>query len=356
MKVALVTNYWKDSPGGGIKVYLTNLAAELRRSGVDLQVIYREGYDPASIGVPGSQREFALKAFHALRQFRPDVIHAHGDWQCLFPGVLYKQLYGATLIQTFHSEPAGPLSDRFRIVYQQMLNRCDCVTFVSNRLMERTVDVWKLNFRKTAVTYAGAPENPGASGGEIAAFRERFGIGDSAIVLLALGMTALSYKAAGLKVLIRAVRQLREAYPEIVLIATRRGACSGELQDFARKEGIADRVIFTGDLDNPFVPLQICDIYTHITLGDGLPIALLEAMSAGKPIIATPIAGIPEAIRNGKNGLLVEPDADLVAASIDHLIRNRAYAEELGRRARRTIEERFTWRKSAETFMSIYLG
>lgn len=354
MKVALITNYWKESQGGGIRVYLQNLVRELAASGADVRVIFREGSDPDEVCIPGGQRIFAVRSLSALRDYRPDVISVHGGWHCLFPAVAYKLLQGCTVVQTFHTEPEEALTDRFRLFYQALLNRCDHVTFVSDRLRERTSEVWNLRFPRTEITYAGAPEVVAVTSEEVAAFRERFGIGDRRPVLLALGLTALKYKAEGLKHLIQAVNLLKEKYPGVVLIATRRGVFSPEVEEFARAEGASEHVVFTGDIENPSVPLSLCDIYTHITLGDGLPIALLEAMAMGKPIVATPVAGIPEAIRDGENGILVPPEPAEIAEKIDYLLKNPDVARRLGEAAKRTVEERFTWQKSAAKFLVLF--
>jgi len=108
-------------------------------------------------------------------------------------------------------------------------------------------------------------------------------------------------------------------------------------------------------VENPFVPLKICDLYTHITLGEGgLSLPLLEAMAMGKPIVATPVGGIPEAITDGENGLLVAPEAEQVAEKIDLLLRNREYGERLGRCAKATVGERFTWEQATKTFLGVY--
>lgn len=354
MKVALITNYWRESQGGGIRVYLQNLVRELAASGADVRVIFREGHDPDEVGIPASQRLFAVRSLSALRKYRPDVITVHGGWHCLFPAVAYKLLHGCTVVQTFHTEPDEALTDRFRLFYQTLLNRCDHVTFVSNRLRERTVAVWGLEFPKAEITYAGAPEAVAATPGEVAAFQERFGIEGRRPVLLALGLTALNYKAEGLKQLILAVNLLKETYPGIVLIATRRGVFSPEVEEFARIVGASGHVVFTGDIEDPFVPLSFCDVYTHITLGDGLPIALLEAMAMGKPIVATPVAGIPEAIRDGENGLLVPPEPTEIAGKIAYLLENPDVARSLGANAKRTVDERFTWEKSAAAFLELF--
>lgn len=242
-----------------------------------------------------------------------------------------------------------------KIFFQNLLNACDCVTFVSKRLEERVVKVDGLSFSRTAITYAGVRVCE-ITDVEVERFREQYGIDKDAVVLLAIGMTALSYKADGLKLLIQAVRILRETYPNIVLIATREGKYSEELKAFAHEVGVEEQVVFTGDVEDPFVPLKMCDLYTHITLGDGLPLALLEAMAMGKPIVATPIAGIPEAITDGENGLLVAPDAKKIAEKIDLLLRKREFAERLGRCAKKTVEERFTWDQAGERFLECHLN
>ncbi|CVK32289.1 protein of unknown function [Methanoculleus bourgensis] len=165
MKVALITNYWKESQGGGIRVYLQNLVRELAASGADVRVIFREGSDPDEVCIPGGQRIFAVRSLSALRDYRPDVISVHGGWHCLFPAVAYKLIHGCTVVQTFHTEPEEALTDRFRLFYQALLNRCDHVTFVSDRLRERTSEVWNLRFPRTEITYAGPRGCRGDFGG-----------------------------------------------------------------------------------------------------------------------------------------------------------------------------------------------
>jgi len=259
-------------------------------------------------------------------------------------------LYGVRLIHTFHTQPYK----NFRInkIFQILLNKCDYITFVSKALKYKVEEFHGFKFKKIAITYAGIRSKE-VSEESKKEFCEKFNLKNS-IVLLALGLTGIKYKAEGAKLLIKAVRKLRDKYPNITLILTREGLYSKELKEFAEKEKIDRNVIFTGDIDNPHVPLAICDIYTHISLGEGLPMALLEAMSMGKPIIATKVGGIPEAIEDGKNGILVEPDVNEIVEKIEYLLENKEFAEKLGRNAKKTAEEKFTWNKSADRFMEIY--
>ncbi|MBP8624050.1 MAG: glycosyltransferase family 4 protein [Methanothrix sp.] len=354
MKAALITHYWKSSDGGGVKTYVVNLVDALQNKGADVSVLFRKGDDPEQFCGGRNKAAFSFACLRQLRKIRPDVIYSQGTWYCLLPGVLYKKLHGCKLVHTFHTEPDRALPLPGRLFFQSLLNACDCVTFVSKKLQERVVEVEGLSFQKTAITYAGVRAGE-VTEGQVGQFREQYGIGKGAVVLLAIGLTALPYKAEGLKLLIGAVRILRETYPNIVLIATREGKYSEELKAFACEVGVEKEVVFTGDVENPFVPLKMCDVYTHISLGEGLPLALLEAMACGKPVVATPAGGIPEAITDGENGLLVAPDAEQVAEKVDLLLRDSVYAEQLGRCAKRTAEEMFTWEQAAERFLHCYV-
>lgn len=350
----IVTNYWKNSPGGGVRTYLLGLVDELKRSGIDVNVIFREGRDPESYEVHGSRFFFPLLSFFCLWKIKPQVIHSQGSWYCLLPSVLYRKVYGCYLIHTFHTEPDNELPAGFKFFFQFILNQCDCVTFVSKQLEIRIKNVWGLKFNKTAITYAGV-ELREASEEELSNFMETFGIKNRFPILLALGLTAMSYKAEGLKILIKAVKDVKGKYPNIILMATRNGKFVPELRKFAKEECAEDIVLFTGDVDDPYIPLTLCDIYSHITLGEGgVALALLEAMSMGKPIIATNVGAIPEAIENGKNGLLTEPEVNDIAEKIIYLLQNRELAEKLGVNAKGIAEDKFTWKIAANMFIKIY--
>jgi len=354
MKVAMITNYWKNSDGGGVKNYLVNLVDALREIGIKLCVLFREGMDPHEFQGSRNKILFVIDCFRELLKIRPDVIHSHGTWYCLLPGVLYNKIYGCNLIHTFHTEPVKKMPYFGKVFFQYLLNVCDCVTFVSKGLQKRITEIDELTFSRTAITYAGVKAQK-IIDEEIKQFRQRFGIKENAIVLLAQAFTAHQLKAEGLKILIKAIGQLIDNYPDILLIATREGKYSEELKQFSREMGLEKHVIFTGDIDNPFIPLNICNIYTHISLGEGgVSIALLEAMSMGKPIIATSVGGIPEAIISEENGLLVKSDPDEIAEKIDFLIQNKDIAEKLGINAKKTVEEKFTWEKASEKFFDLY--
>jgi glycosyltransferase involved in cell wall biosynthesis len=76
---------------------------------------------------------------------------------------------------------------------------------------------------------------------------------------------------------------------------------------------------------------------------EGLPMAMLEAMAAGKAVVASKVGAIPEAIMDGDNGLLVAPgDSQALAAALASVLADAALRERLGRRARATVEQHYS--------------
>jgi glycosyltransferase involved in cell wall biosynthesis len=88
---------------------------------------------------------------------------------------------------------------------------------------------------------------------------------------------------------------------------------------------------------------------------DGLPNALLEGLASGRAVVASRVAGIPDVIEDGANGLLVPPgDAEALAGALTRLAGNAALRERLGRAARQTAEQRLNWRIAALAFEECY--
>jgi len=122
MKSALITNYWKNSDGGGAKTYVVNLVDALQDKGANVSVLFREGDDPEHFCGGKNKVAFSFNCYRQLRKIRPGVIYSQETWYCLLPGVLYKKLHGCTLV---HTEPDRGLPLPERVFFQSLLNACD---------------------------------------------------------------------------------------------------------------------------------------------------------------------------------------------------------------------------------------
>ena len=97
------------------------------------------------------------------------------------------------------------------------------------------------------------------------------------------------------------------------------------------------------------------NLFVLSSLYEGLPVALLEAMSLGKPAITTSVGGIPEVIEHGFNGLLVPPKKpDALAEMILQLLQDRALQSEMAQRASQTVQERFSIQEMVRKVEQVY--
>jgi glycosyltransferase involved in cell wall biosynthesis len=138
----------------------------------------------------------------------------------------------------------------------------------------------------------------------------------------------------------------REANPGLALVLKGDGPEKEEMEALAASLGLGAAVSFRDRTSYADVPgdLREADIFLSTATSDGTPVSVLEAMSAGRPCIATRVGGVPEWIRDGENGLLVPPgDPGALARAILALAGDPSLRERLGAEARETVRERADW-------------
>jgi glycosyltransferase involved in cell wall biosynthesis len=169
----------------------------------------------------------------------------------------------------------------------------------------------------------------------------------------------------GVPDLIRVFASLCESYPHIHLQVVGEGKDRKACEELVVGLGLANRItLFGAQLQNTVMALlAACDMFVLNSrtdeMGDmeGLPNAILEAMSIGKPVISTRHAGIPLAIHTGKNGLLVsERNNAELAHAIEQLVKDPALRSELGKEARETIVNEFSIEKMNARLEQLFSG
>jgi glycosyltransferase involved in cell wall biosynthesis len=183
-----------------------------------------------------------------------------------------------------------------------------------------------------------------------------FGWGPSDPFVIAVGRL-VPEKNYGL--LIRAIGILLPRFPSIRCLLVGDGVCRAELSALVGSVGLGGRVAFAGSRADIPDLLGAADVFVLSSLKEGLPVSLLEAMAAGKGIVATSVGGIPETIRDGESGLLVPSgDAEALANGIGTLLADRAFREKLGRaagdEARRTYDLDAVTRRIERLYEEIY--
>jgi glycosyltransferase involved in cell wall biosynthesis len=156
--------------------------------------------------------------------------------------------------------------------------------------------------------------------------------------------------------LVKAFARVAPRFPLARLVCAGDGEID-EVKRLSQTLGMAERVTCPGWLDTARTQalLASASIFVLPSYAEGLPMALLEAMSWGLPVIASPVGGIPQVVRQDDNGLLVDPgDVDALSAALERLLAEAALRDRLGRAARQTVEKSFALPAAIARLTEIY--
>ncbi len=157
---------------------------------------------------------------------------------------------------------------------------------------------------------------------------------------LELVCTGRLVPAKGHRILLEAVRLLRDRDVDLRVTLIGGGPERAGLEAFVERHGLGARVTFTSALshEQTLSYLRRADMFALASFAEGIPVALMEAMSLSLPCVATSVAGIPELIRGGVDGLLVPPaNHRALAEALESLVKDAALRRGLGLSARQRI-------------------
>ena len=147
----------------------------------------------------------------------------------------------------------------------------------------------------------------------------------------------------GFSVLIRAVAIVLRTHDDAVFLVAGKGGLESSLKAQVRNAGLEDRFRFLGFLPDLDPYLKGCDLFVLASLFEGMPNAVMEAMAAGKAVVATDVNGARELMEDGATGLIVPPrDPETLAAAVGRLLDDPSLREAMGRRALERVRGKFT--------------
>ena len=188
-----------------------------------------------------------------------------------------------------------------------------------------------------------------ASADDAAGLRRRLGLSPDERVVLTVGR--LSHEK-GQEHLIRAAARWR-GRARVVIAGD--GPDRPRLERLAREVGCADSIVFAGLTPHVAPFYAIADVFVLPSLSEGSPNALLEAMAAGLPIVATNVGGVPEIAADGLNAVLVPPrDSDALARSVDMLLGDAERCGCLGHLAQLAVRREHTPEQRAAALTRVY--
>jgi glycosyltransferase involved in cell wall biosynthesis len=158
----------------------------------------------------------------------------------------------------------------------------------------------------------------------------------------AIGYVGRLSEEKGVNYLVEAGYALKEKTQKFKIIIIGDGPKRKELEDLTRSKGLEDKVVFTGFQSDVEEWLPALDVFVLPSLTEGTPMALLEAMSLGIPVIASAVGGVPSVVENGINGLLVDPgNYRGLCEKIISIMKNQALREEMAIEGVNVIRKRF---------------
>jgi phosphatidylinositol alpha-1,6-mannosyltransferase len=181
--------------------------------------------------------------------------------------------------------------------------------------------------------------------------RRRYGLGGRRWLLSVARLTRHKGVDTGIQIL----AQLAQDYPDLAYVVVGSGEDLPTLEKLAGDLGVGDRVSFLTNVPDSDLPaLYNCaEIYLGLsrTLDrrvEGFGISLVEASACGIPVLASRTGGIPDAVREGETGLLIDPlQAVEIGAALRSLLDDRAMASRLGSAGRRAVETYYNWDRVA---------
>lgn len=330
-----------DGPGGA-ETMLLHLAGELRRRGHEVVPVGPHngcGWLAAEFRNRGFRpQRFVLRwpldpgcvagMVKMLREQRVDVVHSH-EFTTAFYGAAAARILRKPHVITMHGGMGFAARRRRRVALRWAFRRSRVVAVAepTRRQLAGALGV-------PASGIEVVPNGIAFQSGERERVRGELGLGSEERLILAVGNL---YPVKGHIVLLQALAtMLGGSGPRWQVAIAGRGGEEDALRSFARDHGFADRLHLLGyRADIPDL-LAASDIYAMPSLSEGLPMALIEAMSAVRPIVASGVGGIPDVITSGEHGILVPPrDVPALAGALQRLLGSRGEGERLGAAAHR---------------------
>ncbi|NLO91375.1 MAG: glycosyltransferase family 4 protein [Elusimicrobia bacterium] len=359
MKIIQLAAQWRGTIGGPTN-YVGFLAQELRMSGQEVVVAAPQGTG-ADIGFPPACPARELFLLRALLALKPDIAHAHGSLRFLVPCLLAKLLSFGRLkvIFTFHTQPTfrsylehdAPISPCYSggsgLLGSILLSCTDAVASVSQSIVDNINKHCGMRVGKVVVIPSGAV--PAAA--KVVVTPKNIGP-----VLASVGVFSWDWKIAGYFIIFEALALLKSEFPGITLIVAGDGSRRLLVEQKIAELGIGDNVVLKGYLsaEDTSAVVAEADAYVHGALLEGCSLAIVEAMMAGKPIVAVAAGGTPEILKDGETGLLAQPSAESVAKALRRLFLDKSEAKRLGNSARAFAENKLTWAHIAAQYLDLY--
>ena len=275
-----------------------------------------------------------------------DVVHTHGYKADLY-GFLAAWRLGKPVVATCHNWVGGTTAlGIYNHLDRLALKKFGALAAVSDEVAQRLLD-------------AGVPAEKIkiiANGIDVQAFEHAqplpvLNVTNEKVI----GMVARLDLQKGFEYLLRAVRELCNTFAGLKVVIVGEGPDRQAIEEMVKEYGLQSNVVLAGQQSEMPAVYAAMDIFVLPSLNEGLPMTILEAMAASRPVIATRVGAIPKVIHDGENGLLVNPrDTEGLRNAIASLLSDPERCRRMGEKAHDWVSRNYTSEAMALKYRQLY--
>jgi len=333
-RVCIIANY--NPSAGGISGQVDLLNKSLKSEGADVRIVSTKSN-------PVLKPLVFIKVLLVSRRYR--ILHIHGcSWFGFLPiiiGITAGKLLHKRAVVTYHGGHVDLFLNRWGFLAKPFLRSAESITVPSG-------------YMKTALEKHGINSTVVPNILDIGRFpyKERNGVTSKLLIVKHLE------DVYNVEMGIRAFKQVKESFPDAELRIVGSGSLEKELKVLVEGLGLKDSIIFLGSVDHQRINKVYgeSDIFLNCSRAESFGMVILEAMASGLPVVSTNVGGIPDIVKDGVTGFLVESDDSKgMAEKVLYLLRNSKKSSSVSEEGRNSAEK-YSWGGIKSQLRSLYLG
>lgn len=289
-----------------------------------------------------------------------DVVHTNSSKAGILARIAAYRAGVKVVVHTVHGQAfhryQGLLKNKLYIWLERLSARyCHQIYAVAQAMIEQCVTENVAPREKYKLVYTGMDLTPYLESKADPRLREQLGIPKEAIVI---GTIARLFPLKGYEQLMPVALQLVERNPKVHFLFLGDGTLRAGFEHDIGALGLSKNFHFTGMIDVDAVPAHaaLFTFMAHLSLREGLPRGVVQALAAGKPCVAFNLDGTPEVVLHEKTGLILEPNCapEKILDAFEKLIKDPILCGQLGAAGRDRVKRDFQWQYMADTLLESY--
>ena len=304
-----------------------------------------------------------FKAYRKLKRYfrenRFDVVHTHSSKAGIVARFAARAAKVPVVVHTVHGQAFHPHEKWYRNFLYILLERlaarkCDRIYAVAQAMIDQCVAARVAKREKYKVVYSGMETKRFASAVRDPELRKRLGIPEQARTIVTV---ARLFPLKGYEFVLPAAAKVIEKYPDTHVLVVGDGPMHDELEAKIGAAGLTEHFHFAGLVPPDAVAEYLAqgELLWHLSLREGLPRAVVQALACGIPAVGFALDGTPEVLENGVTGFAVEPESvDAVVEATGTIWDDEELRVRMGAEGKRRVLEQFDWRRMADILLAEY--